>query len=151
MVEIEQIEKLIALMKASGLMELCVESGDFKVSLRRSQEESPAEPETERPVAYPVEKGAGEEITRTFTTPVVSPLVGVFYNGGMPERRTLLREGDRVKEGQVIAAIEAMKVPNELRSPMDGVIGRILVEDGAGVEFGQTLLLIEPEEEAAGG
>jgi len=57
-----------------------------------------------------------------------------------------VREGDRVREGQLIAAIEAMKVPNELRAPVTGVISRLLVEDGAAVEYGQTLLLIDPEE-----
>ncbi|NIM05033.1 MAG: hypothetical protein GTO55_03535, partial [Armatimonadetes bacterium] len=60
--------------------------------------------------------------------------------------RSVLREGDRVKEGQVIAAIEAMKVPNELRCPTSGTIGRVLVEDGDGVEYGQTLFLIQPDE-----
>jgi len=151
MVDLEEIERLVALMKASGVMELAVERGDFKVSLRRSllEEEGASRSEAEAmPVAEPHHSAARmeEEITRTFTTPVISPLVGVFHNGGMPERRTVLRRGDQVKEGQVIAAIEAMKVPNELRSPINGIISRILVEDGVGVEYGQTLFLIEPEE-----
>jgi acetyl-CoA carboxylase biotin carboxyl carrier protein len=152
MVDIAEIEKLVALMKASGLMELSVESGDFKISLRRSQHgEIPVlvEPALESAAAekfQTIKESPSRETTTTFTTPVISPLVGVFHNGGMPDRRSLLREGDLVKEGQVIAAIEAMKVPNELRAPITGVIGRILVEDGAGVEYGQTLFLIEPEE-----
>jgi len=148
MVEIAEIEKLIALMKATGVMELAVESGDFKVKLRRAQGDTrPASLETGEEIENLPETGAEPpaEITAVFTTPIVSPLVGVFHNGGMAERRSPLREGDKVREGQVIAAIEAMKVPHELRAPLNGIISRILVEDGAGVEFGQTLLLLQPE------
>jgi len=155
MVEIEEIERLIALMKASGVMELSVERGDFKVFLRRKPdeieeiagEEYPDQEQPSQPATEPPENSK----TKTFSTPVISPLVGIFHNGGISDRRSLLKEGDRVKEGQVIAAIEAMKVPNELRSPVNGVVGRILVKDGTGVEYGQTLLLIEPEEAMVGG
>jgi len=148
MVEIAEIEKLIALMNATGVMELAVESGDFKVKLRRAQgDHGPARSEvSEANEPLPeIEAEAPAEITTVFTTPIVSPLVGIFHNGGMSERRNPLREGDKVKEGQIIAAIEAMKVPHELRAPLSGIISRILVEDGSGVEFGQTLLLLQPE------
>jgi acetyl-CoA carboxylase biotin carboxyl carrier protein len=155
MVAIEEIEKLIDLMKATGVTELSVENGDFKIFLRRAPMEAEETVVQEPPVQ--IENTAPAVIdspipkdTTVFTPPIISPLVGIFHNGGMPERRTILREGDRVKEGQLIAVIEAMKVPNELHAPIGGVVGRVLVEDGVGVEYGQTLLLIEPEEITAG-
>jgi acetyl-CoA carboxylase biotin carboxyl carrier protein len=64
----------------------------------------------------------------------------------MLDPREVVREGDRVREGQLLAAIEAMKVPNDLRAPVSGIVSRLLVEDGAPVEYGQTLLTIEPEQ-----
>lgn len=160
MVDIQEIERLIELMEASGLMELEVESGDFKVALRRG-EKTPNEPkalsvteETFEAEVDGLEETEASAVARhnnstVFATPVISPLVGIFHNGGMPERRAILSEGDTVEEGQVIGVIEAMKVPNELRSPVDGIIGQILAEDGAGVEYGQTLFLIEPAESEA--
>jgi acetyl-CoA carboxylase biotin carboxyl carrier protein len=151
MVDLAEIEKLIALMKTTGVMELAVEAGDFKVKLRRADASplslppQPASREEEEDFGGEVPPENPTEITAVFTTPIISPLVGIFHNGGMSDRRSPLREGDKVKEGQIIAAIEAMKVPHELRSPLDGIISRILVEDGSGVEFGQTLLLLKPE------
>jgi acetyl-CoA carboxylase biotin carboxyl carrier protein len=76
----------------------------------------------------------------------VSPVVGVFHNGGMLDPRELVYEGDRVREGQLLAAIEAMKVPNELRAPVSGMVTQLLVEDGSAVEYGQTLFVIDPDE-----
>jgi biotin carboxyl carrier protein len=150
MVDIEEIEKLINLMKATRVLEISVESNGAKILLRRSMVE--AEPVSQLapvPEEIPGPMIRIEDIqvqAKATSTPIVAPLVGVFHNGGMTDRRIVIHEGDRVKEGQVIAVIEAMKVPNELRAPMDGVVSQILVEDGMGVEFGQTLLLIEPED-----
>jgi acetyl-CoA carboxylase biotin carboxyl carrier protein len=147
-VDLSRVEELIELMRESGVTQLSLELPDFKVSISRGPEgtrvrsqveaETSAEAEEEQ-AAAPVEaERAG--------LPVVSPVVGIFHNGGMLDPREIVREGDRVREGQLIAAIEAMKVPNELRAPVTGVVSRLLVEDGAAVEYGQTLLLIEPEE-----
>ena len=146
--DLSRVEELIELMRQSGVTQLSLELPDFKVSISRGPEgtrvrsrvepETSAEAEEEQPAAPAEAERAG--------LPVVSPVVGIFHNGGMLDPREIVREGDRVQEGQLIAAIEAMKVPNELRAPVTGVISRLLVEDGAAVEYGQTLLLIEPEE-----
>jgi acetyl-CoA carboxylase biotin carboxyl carrier protein len=147
--DLSRVEELIELMRQSGVIQLSLELPEFKVSITRGPEGTrvvtPAEPmggveehEAEQAAAVPE-----PDVT---ALPVVSPVVGIFHNGGMLDPREMVREGDRVKEGQLIAAIEAMKVPNELRAPVTGVISRVLVEDGAAVEYGQTLLLIEPEE-----
>lgn len=147
--DLSRVEELIELMRQSGVSQLSLELPDFKVSITRGAEgarvTSPGEPE--RQVEEPVEsQAAPAREPETTALPVVSPVVGVFHNGGMLDPREMVREGDRVREGQLIAAIEAMKVPNELRAPASGVISRLLVQDGAAVEYGQTLLIIEPEE-----
>jgi acetyl-CoA carboxylase biotin carboxyl carrier protein len=92
------------------------------------------------PVEVPAPEAPGEGLA------VVAPVVGVFHNGGMLDPREAIREGDHVREGQLLAAIEAMKVPNELRSPISGTVSKLLVENGTAVEYGQTLLLIEPDQ-----
>ena len=82
---------------------------------------------------------------------VVSPVVGVFHNAGMDEPRTRISAGDRVDEGQLLAVIEAMKVPNEVHAPAGGFVAQVLVEDGAAVGYGDRLFLIQPLQENANG
>ncbi len=147
--DLKRVEELIDLMRRSGVSELAVELPDYKISITRGAEpgrapphiETAAETEVVAPAAPP--GGAVSDAT----VPVVSPVVGIFHNGGMLDPREIVREGDRVREGQLLAAIEAMKVPNEIRCPADGVVSQMLVDDGAAVEYGQTLLLIRPDAE----
>lgn len=74
---------------------------------------------------------------------VTSPLVGTFYSAPSPGAESFVKEGDRVKKGQVIGIIEAMKLMNELESDFDGVVKEILVKDEDVVEFGQPLFILE--------
>ena len=151
MVDLKRVEELIELMRQSGVRDLSLELPEFKISISREPEGTrvtttggparpePADVEGAGPEQPPSERAEAQGL------PVVSPVVGVFHNGGMLDPREMVGEGDRVREGQLIAAIEAMKVPNELRSPVSGLVTRLLVEDGSAVEYGQTLFLIEPE------
>jgi len=149
-VDLKRVEEIIELMRESGVTQLSLELPDFKVSITRGPEgtqvethdavQQPEQGETAEPEPAPPEQ------EQHLSVPMVSPVVGVFHNGGMLDPREIVREGDRVREGQLVAAIEAMKVPNELRAPASGVVSRLLVQDGAAVEYGQTLLLIEPDQ-----
>lgn len=147
--DLKQIEDLIELMRRSGVTQLSLELPDYKVSIKRGA----AEPDEEiastlqagpAQAEFPSEAETAAPPARD-TVSVASPVVGVFHNGGMIGPREMIKEGDRVHGGQLLAAIEAMKVPNELRAPVSGIIASMLVEDGAAVEYGQTLFLIEPE------
>jgi len=150
-VDLKRVEELIELMRQSGVRDLSLELPEFKISISREPEGSRVTTTGEPSQAEPAEAEAAEpdqppsEPEETHGLPVVAPVVGIFHNGGMLDPREMVREGDRVREGQLIAAIEAMKVPNELRSPVSGLVTRLLVEDGSAVEYGQTLFLIEPE------
>lgn len=73
---------------------------------------------------------------------VVSPLVGTFYTSSSPEAEPFVRVGDRVKKGQVLGIIEAMKLMNEIESEFDGVVEAILVDNEGIVEYGQPLFRI---------
>ncbi len=73
---------------------------------------------------------------------VTSPLVGTFYAASAPDAEPFVQVGDRVKKGQVLAIIEAMKLMNEIESEFDGVVEAVLVKNEEVVEFGQPLFRI---------
>ncbi len=74
---------------------------------------------------------------------VKSPMVGTFYRASSPGAKPLGEVGQSVKEGESICIIEAMKIMNEIEADKSGTIVRVLVENGAAVEFGQPLFVIE--------
>lgn len=73
---------------------------------------------------------------------VTSPLVGTFYSSSSPDAESFVKVGDRVKKGQVLGIIEAMKLMNEIESEYDGVVEAILVNNEDVVEYGQPLFRI---------
>lgn len=75
-------------------------------------------------------------------TPVCSPLVGTFYCAPSEGEEPFVKVGDRVKKGQVLGIIEAMKLMNEIECEQDGVVTAVLVENEQMVEYGQKLFLI---------
>ena len=74
---------------------------------------------------------------------VKSPLVGTFYAAPAEDAEPFVKVGDRVKEGQVLAIVEAMKLMNEIESDFTGTVAEILVENGQAVEYGQPLFVIK--------
>jgi acetyl-CoA carboxylase biotin carboxyl carrier protein len=74
---------------------------------------------------------------------VKSPMVGTFYRASSPGAKPLVDVGQVVKEGESICIIEAMKIMNEIEADKSGTIVRVLAENGAAVEFGQPLFVIE--------
>ena len=74
---------------------------------------------------------------------IKAPLVGLFYRTPSPDCEPFVKEGEKVTKGQVLCIIEAMKMFNELKSPVDGIIKNILPENGAAVQFNQVLFEVE--------
>ena len=91
--------------------------------------EAPAAPAPVAPVDHP---GA-----------VKAPMVGTAYIAPQPDQPPFVKLGDRVEEGKVLLIIEAMKVMNQIRAPKAGRLAEILIADGAPVEYGQVLMVIE--------
>ena len=85
----------------------------------------------------------GLKLTKPDGTAVTSPIVGVFYAAPGPEKEPFVRVGDRVEAGQVIGIVEAMKLMNEIQSDVSGVVTKICVQDGEGVEYGQPLIYVQ--------
>ena len=74
---------------------------------------------------------------------VISPIIGTAYLAPEPGAKKFIKVGDKIKKGQTLMIVEAMKTMNHVPSTADGIIKKILVEDGQPVEFGQSLVLLK--------
>lgn len=91
------------------------------------------------PVATPVAEAPVEDAGKK----IVSPMVGTFYGSPSPDKPAFVKVGDKVKKGQTVCIIEAMKLMNEIESDHDGEIVKILVNNEQMVEFGQPLFIVK--------
>jgi acetyl-CoA carboxylase biotin carboxyl carrier protein len=140
--------RLGAVLAELGLSEIEVESRELRVRVQRAAAATPAVggpagAAVAPPVAAAAERAVAEAAAGLVT--VEAPMVGTFYRAPSPTSGPFVREGDLVKEGQVLCIIEAMKLMNEIESRTAGRIARILVENGQPVEYGQPLFLIDPQ------
>ena len=75
---------------------------------------------------------------------ILSPMPGTYYSSPSPDDPPFISKGDRVKKGQVLCIIEAMKIMNEIESEFDGVVSDVKVKNGDPVEYNQKLFFIDP-------
>jgi acetyl-CoA carboxylase biotin carboxyl carrier protein len=85
-----------------------------------------------------------EEPASSNLVDVKSPMVGTFYRSAAPDAPSYVERGTRVKKGDTLCIIEAMKLLNELESEVDGVVVEICVENAVPIEYGQVLFRIDP-------
>jgi acetyl-CoA carboxylase biotin carboxyl carrier protein len=151
MMEFDELKGLIELLKDTDITELMVEKNGSKVKIRREKfftsiemlKPQPVQFERKAEGAAPAASVSEEETQRLLT--VTSPIVGTFYRSPSPDSGPFVETGSKVKKGQVICIIEAMKLMNEIESEVNGVVMRVLVENGHPVEYGEPLMLVEPE------
>ncbi len=138
---IDQIRELILLLDGSGIAELDLKQDDFSLSLRKAGvQKSVAEMPVER--SRPAEQAVEEAPEHNYNE-IISPMVGTFYRAPSPDAPAFVQSGDRIKAGQTLCIVEAMKLMNELKSEVDGVIAGILVDNAQPVEYGQVLFHIQ--------
>ncbi len=142
MMEIDDLKELIALLQDTDITEIQLEKDGTKVKIRRQALLSPLEMRAKAAVSVERTEAPEEDTQRLIT--ITSPIVGTFYRAPSPDAPPFVDSGAKVKKGQVICIIEAMKLMNEIESEMDGVVVRALVENGQPVEYGEPLFLIEP-------
>lgn len=164
--QIDYVRGLAEVVAEEGLSELEIESDGFKITLKAP---SLGAPEGVTPVFAPgfvpggmmpggivpgaispgaqAPSGAAKPTPKAKAsealTPLVSPMVGVYYRAPSPNDPNFIEVGDRVERGQNIGLIEAMKVFNEITAENSGVVAEILVQNGALVETGQPLVLLK--------
>lgn len=153
--DVEQIRSLAELMSANDITEIVVREGDSRIILRRgpaggvflqSPAALPAGPMNyfPAPVANPAPAAAPAAEAAAPLLEIKAPMVGTFYATPEPNAPPFVKVGGQVGPDTVVCIIEAMKVYNEIKSEVSGVIERVLVENGGPVEFGQTLFLVRP-------
>lgn len=143
--QIEEIIKLIETVSKNNVDSLNYATDSEKIVIKKNKTKFVAGEVQAVPVTQSVnfEAANTEDAAVAAGHTITSPLVGTFYSSPSPDAPSFVNVGDRVKKGQVIGIIEAMKLMNELESDFDGVIKEILVKDETVVEFGQPLFILE--------
>lgn len=153
---IEDIKELIKLIDSSRLTEFQYERDDIKITMRKevlvnhvkvgNTNELPLYNDyiiKDERVAEISESAKVEEVKVDDNLHIVkSPILGTFYATPSPDAEAYVKVGDRVKKGDVLCIVEAMKLMNEINSDADGEIVEILVENQSPVEYGQPLFKI---------
>jgi len=132
----EALGELLTILAATDVEELELELDGARLLVRRDpRAEEPAPP------------GASGDETTTSTEPfiVTAPAVGVFRRSAGGKTEPPVSEGDTVTVGQVVGAVEAMRILNRVQTERSGVVDRLLVQDGQPVEYGQGLLILRPD------
>ncbi len=133
-------------MKKNSLSEFEMENEGFKIKLRRASGEGKTEEvQVQRYLPPTAPAAAPDPPTDPPTNPEIkSPMIGTFYSKPSPESESYVEVGDTITADTVVCIVEAMKVMNEIKAEMSGVIAEILIEDGRPVEFGQPLFRVRP-------
>src|SRR5690606_37258224 len=144
----DAVRQLAKLLDETGLTEIEYATGAFRVRVARQQtvvHETVAPAAAAAPVATPVAAPALTEKAYDATHPgaVKSPMVGTGYLAPEPGAPAFVAVGDRVKEGQTLMLVEAMKTFNEIKSPRAGTVRKVLIENQQPVEYGDVLMIID--------
>ncbi|SEI42402.1 acetyl-CoA carboxylase biotin carboxyl carrier protein [Allopseudospirillum japonicum] len=155
--DIRKVKKLIELLEESNISEIEIQEGEESVRISRypSGGVMPMQaPQVQHVFAAPTQMpnmptpaSAPAPVQETATAEpaghaVCSPMVGTFYRAPAPGAKPFIEIGKKVKKGDSICIVEAMKMMNQIEADRDGVVEAILVEDGQPVEFDQPLIIL---------
>ena len=150
--ELEQIKAIIAMMKENDLSEFSMEQDGLKIRIKRGPEgfqqavtlppPLPAQPVGVTAVAAAPAVSPAPAAPAAGIEHITSPMVGTFYRAPAPDAPPYVEVGQEVDPETVVCIIEAMKVMNEIKAEMTGVITEILAENAKPVEFGQKLFAV---------
>jgi acetyl-CoA carboxylase biotin carboxyl carrier protein len=134
------IKELVDNLKELGLTELEYQEGQTKIKVSKT---SKMVEQSKTSAIVSTNKAVLKSTNDSDGIRVKSPIIGTAYLAAEPGAKKFVEVGDKVKKGQTIMIVEAMKTMNHIPSTEDGEVKRILVEDGQPVEFGQTLILLK--------
>jgi acetyl-CoA carboxylase biotin carboxyl carrier protein len=150
----EQIKELVALVAERRLESFELERAGIRLRIV-GRPPAPPGPEPPSPLAVPVAAGAAAAPAGETLAPVPeradpladahvlkSPIVGTFYTAPSPDADAFAQVGDRVRKGQVVCIVEAMKLMNEIECDVDGVIAHVFPQNAQPVEYGEPLFAI---------
>lgn len=157
----DQLKSLLALLEDSDIQEFKLEGDDFRLEVRRNLPGAapqalplPAPAALVAPApASPPQPSAMAEVpsapppsaatNRSDLLEITAPMVATFYRAPGPGDPAFVEVGSRIREGQTVCILEAMKLMNELEAEVSGEVVEILVENGTPVEFGQVLMRVK--------
>src|SRR5687768_8067481 len=160
--DFDEIKQILDMMREHELTEFELERDNFKLRVRKSgaghwtatmpaMGHQPAYPPQMPPpghAAAPPPASASSVLTAADEemelAVVKSPIVGTFYRASEPAAKPFAEVGEKVKKGQVLCIIEAMKLMNEINAEIDGEVVKVYVENGQAVQYGERLLAIKP-------
>jgi acetyl-CoA carboxylase biotin carboxyl carrier protein len=159
-VDPKKLEKFIQLLKKHDLAELEVESDDERVKIKaKSYGDTRSEhhpqhfhatgvsvsrhPQSESESSSSSKPGSNRATNLPPGTQIKSPLVGTYYGAPSPDAESFVKVGSRIKKGDTLCIVEAMKIMNEIEAEEDGIIKAVLVQNGEAVEYNQPLFVLE--------
>ena len=151
--DLKDIKAIIDLMKKNSVSEFELEKQDFKIRLKRginggaapvAAEDAPAVVYAAPPALAVGTPAAPPALEVSNEIEVKSPMIGTFYRSPSPEAGSYVEVGSEVNPDTVVCIIEAMKVMNEIKAEVKGVVTQVLVENAKPVEFGQPLFKVRP-------
>ena len=134
------IKDLVENLKEFNLTELEYQDGQTKVKVSRA---SRSLEQSKTSTVTPQNKAVLNNSDNNEGTRIKSPIIGTAYLAPEPGAKKFVKVGDKIKKGQTIMIVEAMKTMNRVPSTQDGVVKEICVDDGQPVEFGQTIIILE--------
>ena len=152
---IKTIRELVSMMSEHDLVAIKIVDGDSKIHLKRPNPQASAPVITQMPMhapamampaaptAAPAVAPATAAAVADDTPAINSPIVGTFYTAPSPDSDPFIKVGDRVTADTVVCIIEAMKVMNEIKAEIDGIVEQVCVSNGEAVEFGQALFKVK--------
>ncbi|WLD59089.1 acetyl-CoA carboxylase biotin carboxyl carrier protein [Salinispirillum sp. LH 10-3-1] len=153
--DIRKVKKLIELLEESGIDEIEITEGEESIRISRTSHSLPPQqhfmsapmqqmqaPAPAPAPAAPAAPAAAEAPAAPVGHIVKSPMVGTFYRAASPTSNVFAEVGQKVKKGDTLCIIEAMKMMNQIECDKDGTVGEILIENGQPVEFDQPLFTI---------
>jgi acetyl-CoA carboxylase biotin carboxyl carrier protein len=162
--DLNELRELLTVINQTDIAEFNLKSGDFQLVVRKGMPigELPAVPAVS--VQSPAPQSVAQALPAAIEPPpnaapasppasppkndklvdVISPMVGTFYRSPVPDEPPFVNVGDRIRPGQTVCIIEAMKLMNELEAEFAGEIVEVLAKNGEPVEYGQVLMRVNP-------
>lgn len=148
--DLKEIRTLIDLMKKNGLSVFKMEREGFKITLKASGADSagpiivsPAHSALAAPLRQAGASNEGAAPDTSHLKEIKSPMVGTFYAASSPDATPYITAGQDITPDTVVCIIEAMKVMNEIKAEISGVVAEVCAENGKPVQFGQTLFRVK--------
>jgi acetyl-CoA carboxylase biotin carboxyl carrier protein len=155
-INFKELNELLAAIATNNITELTLKNADFELTVSQGHPQfttitTVGTDVSQQLVSAPTPEVHPTAVNQTVTpaidknwVEIKSPMVGTFYRSPAPDEPAFASSGDRIRLGQTVCIIEAMKLMNEIEAESAGQVMEVLVENGQPIEFGQTLMYVNP-------